>query len=195
MRQQIVDTTLETEGRPSLQPFPTSFVASQVLLTTHVSQSSLPSTSRPWGSGPVPHSSLNSSSKARRSGVPTSHSSLNSTSRPSGTVVLPTRTANRTMPSWLPSGESGPDLHRRGATDCFQPVATSSIPHQISSRGDHPVPRLGIVRYKPVIRLNFQVTDQKASRLRKPIQCLPINSMLIYFLARKVKEYGHIHIL
>ncbi|KAL6717521.1 endo-1,3-beta glucanase [Lecanora helva] len=36
------------------------------------------------------------------------------------------------------------DLHRRGGIDCFQPVATQSLPHQIPSKGGHPVPRLGI---------------------------------------------------
>ena len=38
-------------------------------------------------------------------------------------------------------------MERRGATDCFLPVATGPLPNQITPRGNHPVPRLGIVSY------------------------------------------------
>ncbi len=49
------------------------------------------------------------------------------------------------MASSLPTNHNVTDLHKRGATDCFQPVATGALPSQITSRGDHPVPRHGIV--------------------------------------------------
>ena len=41
----------------------------------------------------------------------------------------------------LPSAE----MEERGAIDCFQAIATDELPSALPSRGDHPVPRLGIV--------------------------------------------------
>ena len=52
-------------------------------------------------------------------------------------------------PTTLPLSESHlpSNMERRGATDCFLPVATGPLPNQITPRGNHPVPRLGIVSH------------------------------------------------
>ena len=40
---------------------------------------------------------------------------------------------------------------KRAPTNCFQPVATGSLPPQISSRRDHPLPKVGIVSRRQLI--------------------------------------------
>ena len=68
------------------------------------------------------------------------------------------------MPNWLPMGHRHAHLHERDGTDCFKPIATGPLPSQITSRGDHPVPRLGIVsNTKPLAWLMFedQLMDKK----------------------------------
>ncbi|CAF9927650.1 hypothetical protein IMSHALPRED_007264 [Imshaugia aleurites] len=50
-------------------------------------------------------------------------------------------------------------MERREATDCFQPVATSALPSQIPSRGDHPVPRLGIAPQSSPVSTNKFYTN------------------------------------
>lgn len=155
--QQIINTTLEIEGRPPLQPFPTSFVASQPSLK-----------------GLLTSSASNVTRSLGFSGA------------------YPTRTANTTMSSMLQRSRSHDDLQRTAATDCFQPVATGPVPSSIRSRGDHPVPRLGIVRKASPVA-DFNVTDHMAARLRKVIQYPPISSMLTFSSVPKVREYGLIH--
>lgn len=63
-------------------------------------------------------------------------------------IALPTKgTSNSSALPLSKSQLSSSKMERRGATDCFQPVATGALPSQLPSRGDHPVPRLGIVSY------------------------------------------------
>ena len=62
-------------------------------------------------------------------------------------IALLTRSTS--SPTALPLSESHlpSKMERRGATDCFLPVATGPLPNQITPRGNHPVPRLGIVSH------------------------------------------------
>lgn len=107
---QIVITSLETQGRPSLQPFPT-YTPPPIVLTTAFSQN------------------ISLTTSGSRSSI-----ALYNTSRKHSSAL------------WLPkSNLPSAKMERRGATDCFQPVATGALPSQLPSRGDHPVPRLGIV--------------------------------------------------
>lgn len=100
---QVLHTTLETQGRPSLPPFPTSVIASPVSLTS-------PQSTQTAGSPKVPTNTSNESNIAD------------------------------------PLKVRSPLLMKMGVTDIFQPVASGATPRQILSRGDHPAPRLGIVR-------------------------------------------------
>ncbi|MCJ1274857.1 hypothetical protein MMC21_002655 [Puttea exsequens] len=58
--------------------------------------------------------------------------------------VLSTEIRSQTTTTSVSVPSDASDLHKRGFTNCFLPVATGSLPSEIVSRGDHPVPRLGI---------------------------------------------------
>lgn len=105
---QVFPTILETQGRPSLPPFPTSFIAPSVSLTSPLS------TQTAW--------------------LPS----------------VPANASNETNIATLLKVRS-PLLIKMGVTDIFQPVASGAPPRQIPSRGDHPAPRLGIVREEYII--------------------------------------------
>ena len=110
---QIIITSLETQGRPSIEPFPI-YTPPPIILTTAFSQN-----------------------------ISLIINSFQSS------IVLPTEVANNISPSRLSQSRfPSSKMDRRGATDCFQPVATGALPSQFPSRGDHPVPRLGIVSLK-----------------------------------------------
>lgn len=59
---------------------------------------------------------------------------------------------------------------RMAPTDVFQPVATGPPPHQLPSRGGHPVPRLGIVSNAILVSLIFKlIKDEGGSTKLSPV--------------------------
>lgn len=74
-------------------------------------------------------------------------------------------------------------------TEVFRPVATTPPPRHIPFRGDHPAPRLNIVRRR--LKRRFP-TLIPTVRLRKAVRCRPTSSMPISFLDPKVRASGPI---
>ncbi|KAG8531003.1 uncharacterized protein KY384_004360 [Bacidia gigantensis] len=122
----IVISSLETEGRARIIPFPTPTLSQQAITAAFFA------------------ANVSASLKSSLAG------SLDPLG-PSNT----TTTFLSVKPTSMAENERLVKLDARAATDCFQPLPTSSLPPQISSRSDHLATKLGINQNGPISTNKF----------------------------------------
>lgn len=128
---QSISTGIESGGRASIPPFPTPSLTQPIVLSgapsTNASAASAANNTSPAISNNVTHTISNYT----RSAV----TALRTPSTGSGTFHVLGRQAT---------------MRNMGSTDIFRLVATGALPEQVTSQGDHPVVKLGIVGLRKV---------------------------------------------